>query len=61
VEAGNGVVLASSDSVDFIGVCDRVIVLRHGRVAVELGCGDLSEGAIHRAIAGLEVDPLERL
>jgi len=53
VEAGNAVVIASSDSVDFVGVCSRVIVLRNGVVAGELVGEEIEEGAIQQAIMGI--------
>jgi ribose transport system ATP-binding protein len=55
VEAGKGVVVASSDSVDFVGVCHRVIVLRNGKVVGELVGDAIDEGSIHRAIMGVDV------
>ena len=33
---GMGLIVASSDTEELVGLCDRVLVYRHGRVAVEL-------------------------
>jgi ribose transport system ATP-binding protein len=48
-DQGTGVLVASSEYEDLAGICDRVIVLHHGRVVAELGDGSLSEDAILRA------------
>jgi ribose transport system ATP-binding protein len=41
--AGNGVVLVSSEMPEIIGLSDRVIVLREGRIAGELSGADITE------------------
>ncbi|MCU1570167.1 MAG: sugar transporter ATP-binding protein [Naasia sp.] len=46
---GVGVLLASSDLTELLGVCDRIVVLREGRVAAELNRSDASEESILRA------------
>jgi ribose transport system ATP-binding protein len=43
VGEGAGVLVASSDSEELAGVCDRVLILREGRIAAELSGEDLTE------------------
>ncbi|MBK8084901.1 MAG: sugar ABC transporter ATP-binding protein [Devosia sp.] len=43
---GIGVVVISSELPELIGVCDRVVVVREGRIAGELSGGDMTEDAI---------------
>jgi ribose transport system ATP-binding protein len=47
--SGKAVLLVSSDLVEVMGMCDRVIVFRKGRVAAEFARGEMSEQAIMRA------------
>jgi len=49
-ERGMGVLLASSDSQDFLRVCDRVLVIRDGRIATELRGDDVTEAALLGAL-----------
>ena len=42
-EAGNGVIVVSSEMPEIIGLCDRVIVLREGRIAGEVPGHEASE------------------
>jgi ABC-type sugar transport system ATPase subunit len=52
-----GVIMASSELLELIGMCDRIIVFHEGRVAGELTRGEFSEDAIMRfatATASLE-------
>ena len=51
---GVGIVLCSVDAEDLANVCDRVLVLRRGRVAAELGGDALTAEAIVRASLGNE-------
>ncbi|KHL02470.1 sugar ABC transporter ATP-binding protein [Sinomonas humi] len=43
---GAGVLLCSSDAAELAGECDRVLVLRNGRIQVELSGGKLTEDVI---------------
>ncbi len=43
VAEGAGALVASSDSEELAGVCDRVLILREGRIAAELSGADLTE------------------
>ncbi len=55
-----GVVMASSELPELIGMCDRILVFHEGRVAGELGREAFSEDAIMRlatATAALEENP----
>ncbi len=49
-EQGMGVLVASSEMPELIGLCDRVVVLREGRTVAEFG-GDIEERAIMAAAA----------
>jgi ABC-type sugar transport system ATPase subunit len=51
---GLTVVVSSSDVGDLLAMCTRVAVLRHGRVAAELGGDGLTQHALVRAIEGEE-------
>jgi ribose transport system ATP-binding protein len=51
-KTGAGFVVCSSDMEDFVGVCDRVVVLVGGRVAEELYGDGVNERELLRAISG---------
>ena len=51
---GLTVVVSSSDLGDLLAMCTRVVVLRDGRVATELGADGLTEHALVRAMEGDE-------
>jgi ribose transport system ATP-binding protein len=40
---GRGVIVVSSELIELIGLCHRVIVMRHGRIQAELSAAQLSE------------------
>ena len=40
---GRGVIVISSELLELIGLCDRVVVMRTGRVQATLDAGELSE------------------
>jgi ABC-type sugar transport system ATPase subunit len=50
--AGAGVLISSSDEKELALICDRVVVLRNGRQAVELHKSDLSEARLVAAGLG---------
>ena len=50
--SGVGVIVISSELPELIGVCDRVVVIREGRVAGELS-GDITEEAVIRLASGV--------
>jgi ribose transport system ATP-binding protein len=52
--SGLTVVVSSSDLGDLLAMCTRVVVLRNGRVAAELGADGLTEHALVSAIEGEE-------
>ncbi|MGZ5157990.1 MAG: ATP-binding cassette domain-containing protein, partial [Caldimonas sp.] len=54
--AGDGltVVVSSSDVGDLLAMCTRIVVLRNGHVAAELGAEGLTEHALVRAMEGEE-------
>ncbi|MGH4018538.1 MAG: sugar ABC transporter ATP-binding protein [Pseudonocardiaceae bacterium] len=51
-EQGLGVLLASSELPELIGICDRVVVLRHGRSVAELDTDTASEAELLAAAMG---------
>ncbi|MBX4999445.1 sugar ABC transporter ATP-binding protein [Rhizobium lentis] len=50
---GRLVILASSDTPELVHLCDRVVVLREGRIAAVLSQDEISEGAIVGAAMGI--------
>ncbi|SFC11298.1 sugar ABC transporter ATP-binding protein [Tropicimonas isoalkanivorans] len=53
-EAGHSVIVISSEMTEVIGLCDRVIVMRRGRIAGEVTGADVNEDDIVRLAMGLE-------
>jgi ribose transport system ATP-binding protein len=54
-QSGIGVIVISSELPELIGLCDRVVVIREGRVAGELE-GEMTEEAVIRLASGLKED-----
>ncbi|MCE7029913.1 sugar ABC transporter ATP-binding protein [Jiella avicenniae] len=52
---GRSVIVISSEMTEVIGLSDRVIVMRSGRIAGEVSGADITEEAIVRRAMGLEV------
>lgn len=52
-ESGVGVVVISSEMVEIIGICDRAIVMREGRVAGEVGKDELTENNLIKLAMGV--------
>ncbi len=52
-DAGAAILIVSSDAEELIEICDRVVVMRGGRVAAEVGRADLGEERLLRLAAGL--------
>ncbi|MGB3431356.1 ATP-binding cassette domain-containing protein, partial [Achromobacter sp.] len=50
---GVGVVVISSELPEIIGLCDRALVIRNGRLAGELAAGDMTEEKLLRLASGL--------
>ena len=50
---GIGIVVISSELPEMLGLCDRVLVVREGRVAGELGADEMSEEAVMRLASGI--------
>jgi ribose transport system ATP-binding protein len=50
--AGAGVLISSSDAKELAVICDRVLVMRDGEVAAEIGKADLSEARLVAAALG---------
>lgn len=57
---GVAVLMVSSDMVELIGLCDRVVVFREGRVAGSVRGADITEEAIMRLASGLSLREAER-
>ncbi|MDP9137792.1 MAG: sugar ABC transporter ATP-binding protein [Pseudomonadota bacterium] len=47
--AGHAILIASTDAEELVDICDRVLVLRHGRIAAEVKRPELSEETLLRA------------
>jgi ribose transport system ATP-binding protein len=54
-QSGIGVIVISSELPELIGLCDRVLVIREGRIAGELS-GDITEEAVIRLASGVKED-----
>jgi ABC-type sugar transport system ATPase subunit len=54
---GAGVIMISSDLPELIGMCDRILVIHHGRISGELDRADFSEERIMAFAAGIEYKP----
>jgi ribose transport system ATP-binding protein len=52
--AGAAVVVSSSDYEELVAICQRVLILRGGRVVAELSRGQLSVDGIAHAVLGAE-------
>jgi len=53
-DAGKSIILISSEMQELIGLCDRIFVMRHGRIAGELRGADIAERSIVRLAMGLK-------
>jgi ribose transport system ATP-binding protein len=51
--SGIGIVVISSEMPELLGLCDRVLVVREGRIAGELRGGEMTEEAVIRLASGL--------
>ena len=55
-EEGIGIVVISSELPELLGLCDRVLVVREGRIAGELSADEMSEEAVIRLASGLTTE-----
>jgi ABC-type sugar transport system ATPase subunit len=55
--AGTGVIMISSDLPELIGMCDRILVIHHGKISGEIARPDFSEERIMAYSAGIEFRP----
>lgn len=55
-DAGTGIIVISSELPELIGIADRVLVMREGRVAGELAQG-ITEEAVIRLASGVKEEP----
>jgi ribose transport system ATP-binding protein len=51
--SGIGIIVISSELPELLGLCDRVLVIREGRLAGELDAGEMSEEAVIRLASGV--------
>ncbi|OCJ02532.1 D-xylose ABC transporter ATP-binding protein [Rhizobium sp. AC44/96] len=51
--SGIGIVVISSEMPELLGLCDRVLVVREGRIAGELGAENMTEEAVIRLASGI--------
>ena len=50
-DQGAAILMASSDMPELLAICDRVLVMRAGKITAELGPGEMSEAAILKSAA----------
>ena len=55
--AGTGIIMISSDLPELIGMCDRILVVHHGRISGEIDRKDFTEERIMALSAGIEYKP----
>jgi ribose transport system ATP-binding protein len=55
--AGTGIIMISSDLPELIGMCDRILVIHHGKISGEIHRLDFSEERIMALSAGIEYRP----
>jgi rhamnose transport system ATP-binding protein len=55
VSDGMGVLMISSELPEVLGMADRIIVLREGRISAELSRAEADENSIMRAATGQDV------
>lgn len=53
IDAGHSVIVISSEMTEVIGLCDRVVVMRRGKMVGEVSGNDVNEDAIVRLAMGL--------
>ena len=51
-EQGVGIIVVSSETSELMGICDRIVVMRQGKIAGELERKDFSEENILRMAIG---------
>jgi ABC-type sugar transport system ATPase subunit len=59
-DAGSGIILISSDLPELIGMCDRILVVHHGRIMGEVLRNDFDEKLILSYAAGIK-NPAEHM
>jgi ABC-type sugar transport system ATPase subunit len=57
---GTAILMASSEMEELLSTADRIVVLREGGIAGELGREEASESAIMALATGLETGPAKR-
>jgi ribose transport system ATP-binding protein len=54
-QSGLGVIFISSEQLEVIGMCDRVLVMHNGRISGEFERSQVSEEGLMAAAAGLGI------
>nr|WP_297356806.1 sugar ABC transporter ATP-binding protein [uncultured Caldimonas sp.] len=57
-DKGVGVIVISSELPEIIGLCDRALVVREGRIAGEVAAEDMTEEGLLRLASGLTVEEM---
>jgi ribose transport system ATP-binding protein len=57
-DQGVGVIVISSELPEIIGLCDRALVIREGRLAGEVAAEDMTEEGLLRLASGLTVEEM---
>ena len=57
-DKGVGVIVISSELPEIIGLCDRALVVREGRIAGEVAAADMTEEGLLRLASGLTVEEM---
>lgn len=56
-QSGIGIVVISSELPELLGLCDRILVVREGRLAGEVGSAEMTEEAVMRLASGIGASP----
>lgn len=59
--SGIGIIVISSELPELLGLCDRVLVIREGKIAGELGADEMTEEAVIRLASGVNQSEQTRL
>jgi len=51
--SGMGIIIISSEFSELVGLCDRFLVIRHGKIQNELLKNDVDENKLLRAVSGV--------
>ncbi|AWN24439.1 ABC transporter ATP-binding protein [Deinococcus irradiatisoli] len=57
-QSGKGVIVVSSELSELLGLCQRLLIVREGRLVGELGAGEMNEQEVIQYATGLKAAPL---